>query len=219
MKNLSVKTILRGFSAFALCASLSMGSALAYNGDPELAYTNSDPTHISTPVPAPGSIPAPTVSLDPETITTVTPPPVPTPVPSTSTVAALAKDRLAQLKTGDIIPRTVAKSTTLAADSTVRSNFRNLGSFRLSFYCPCEICNGRTDKKNKMGTELVEGRTIAVDTSVIPLGSRVYIDGYGLFIAEDIGGAIKEKKIDIAVSDHEYAYELGIDNATVYLIG
>ena len=66
---------------------------------------------------------------------------------------------------------------------------------------------------------MVEGRTIAVDTSVIPLGSRVYIDGYGLFIAEDIGGAIKESKIDIVVSDHDHAYELGIDNATVYLIG
>ena len=205
MKKLSVKTILRGFSAFALCAALGMGSALAYNGDPELAYTNSDPSHITTSVSSP--------SADPETVTISQPTPPPSPV------GALAADRLAQLKTGDVIPRTVAKSASLAADSTIRSNARNLGSFRLSFYCPCEKCNGRTDKKTKMGTEMVEGRTIAVDTSVIPLGSRVYIDGYGLFIAEDIGGAIKESKIDIVVSDHDHAYELGIDNATVYLIG
>lgn len=205
MKNLSVKTILRGFSAFALCASLSMGSALAYNGDPELAYTNSDPTYIAAPAPA--------LSPDPETIT------VSQPTPPPSAVGALANDRLTQLKTGEVIPRTVAKSPALAADATIRSNFRNLGSFRLSFYCPCEKCNGKADAKTKMGTEMVEGRTIAVDTSVIPLGSRVYIDGYGLFIAEDIGGAIKENKIDIAVSDHNHAYELGIDNAAVYLIG
>ncbi|MBS5149496.1 MAG: 3D domain-containing protein [Butyricicoccus pullicaecorum] len=200
MKKLSVKTILRGFSAFALCAALGMGSALAYNGDPELAYTNSDPTHITTSDAS--------LSTDPETVTVSAPPPV----------GALASDRLTQLKTGEVVPRTVAKSASLAADSTIRSNSRNLGSFRLSFYCPCEKCNGRTDKKTKMGTEMVEGRTIAVDTSVIPLGSRVYIDGYGLFIAEDIGGAIKENKIDIAVSDHDHAYELGVDNATVYLI-
>lgn len=209
MNNLSVKTILRGFSALALCASLSMGSALAYNGDPELAYTNSVPTDITTPVTAPSS----TLTPDPETIT------VSQPTPPPSLVGALASDRLTQLKTGDVIPRTVAKTSALAADSTIRSNFRNLGSFRLSFYCPCEKCNGRADKKTKMGTEMVEGRTIAVDTSVIPLGSRVYIDGYGLFIAEDIGGAIKENKIDIAVSNHDHAYELGIDNAAVYLIG
>lgn len=206
MNRLSVKTILRGFSALALCASLGMGSALAYNGDPELAYTNSDPTHITTPASA--------LSPDPETIT-VSQPTTPPPSP----VGALAADRLTQLKTGDVLPRTVAKSPALAADSTVRSNFRNLGSFRLSFYCPCEKCNGRSDGKTKMGTEMVEGRTIAVDTSVIPLGSRVYIDGYGLFIAEDIGGAIKENKIDIAVSDHDHAYELGVDNAAVYLVG
>lgn len=209
MKNLSMKTILRGFSAFALCASLSMGSALAYNGDPELAYTHANQPTVAAPVPVPSPIPTPTP--DPETITT--------PAPQAETpVAALASDRLAQIKTGDVIPRAVAKSTELAADSTIRTNFRNLGSFRLSFYCPCEICNGRADKKTKMGTQMVEGRTIAVDTSIIPLGSRVYIDGYGLFIAEDVGGAIKDKKIDIAVSDHDHAYELGVDNAAVYLV-
>lgn len=217
MKNLSMKTILRSFSALALCASLGTSFALAYEGDPELAYTDSDPTHITAPIPAPLPAPLPAPTQDPETITTSAP--APTAPPADSAVAALAKDRLTQLKTGDVIPRTVAKSAALAADSVVRSNARTLGSFRLSFYCPCEICNGRADKKTKMGTQMVEGRTIAVDPSIIPLGSRVYIDGYGLFIAEDIGGAIKEKKIDIAVSDHAYAYELGIDNAAVYLIG
>ncbi len=200
MKNLSVKTILRGFSAFALCASLSMGSALAYNGDPELAYTDWDPTHVSAPA-------APVPPAAPDT----------TPVPAP--VAVAVKDRLNQLKTGDVIPRTVQKSTALAADSVITSNFKNLGSFRLSFYCSCEKCSGTTYAgKTKVGTTITEGRTIAVDPSVIPLGSRVYINGYGLFIAEDIGSAIKGQKIDIAVSDHDHAYELGIDNATAYLV-
>ncbi len=195
MKNLSVKTFLRGFSAFALCASLSMGSALAYNGDPELAYTDSAPT--------------PTV--------TESAPSVP---PAATPAIAAGQDRLTQLKTGNVIPRTVQKSSALAADSVITSNFKNLGSFRLSFYCSCEKCSGETYAgKTKSGTDITEGRTIAVDPNVIPLGSRVYIDGYGLFIAEDTGGAIKEQKIDIAVSDHDRAYELGIDKATAYLIG
>ncbi len=195
MKNLSVKTILRDFSAFALCASLSMASALAYNGDPELAYTDSAPTQTVTEA-APST------------------PPADTPV------AAAIQDRLTQLKTGNVIPRSIQKSTALAADSVITSNFKNLGSFRLSFYCSCEKCCGEAYAgKTKSGTNVTEGRTIAVDPDVIPLGSRVYIDGYGLFIAEDIGGAIKEQKIDIAVSDHAHAYELGIDKAAVYLIG
>ncbi len=206
MKNLSMKTILRGFSAIALCASLSMGSALAYNGDPELAYTDLDPTHVS----------APDASVAPDAATPSAPD---TTTPAAPPVAAVAKDRLNQLKTGDVIPRVVQKSTALAADSVITSNFKNLGSFRLSFYCSCEKCSGTTYAgKTKIGTTITEGRTIAVDPSVIPLGSRVYIDGYGLFIAEDIGGAIKNQKIDIAVSDHDHAYALGIDNATAYLI-
>jgi len=49
------------------------------------------------------------------------------------------------------------------------------------------------------GTRVKAGRTIAVDTSVIALGTTVYIDGYGYRIAEDTGGAIKGNKIDIYV--------------------
>ena len=39
--------------------------------------------------------------------------------------------------------------------------------------------------------------TIAVDPSIIPLGSKVYIPGYGMAIAADTGGAIKGNKIDL----------------------
>jgi len=39
--------------------------------------------------------------------------------------------------------------------------------------------------------------TIAVDPSVIPLGSKVYVDGYGYAIAADTGGAIKGNRIDL----------------------
>ena len=69
------------------------------------------------------------------------------------------------------------------------------------------------------GATPAEGRTIAVDSSIIPLGSRVYIEGYGTFIAEDTGSAIKNNKIDIFVSTHERAEELGVQYANVYLLG
>ncbi len=43
-------------------------------------------------------------------------------------------------------------------------------------------------------------KLIAVDPNVIPLGSKVWVEGYGYAIAGDTGGAIKGNKIDILVS-------------------
>ena len=100
----------------------------------------------------------------------------------------------------------------------IKANATALGNYKLSFYDPCVECNGNNLALTATGTTLTEGRTIAVDPSVIPLGSRVFIEGYGVFIAEDTGGAIKGNKIDIAVSTHERANELGVQYANVYLL-
>lgn len=199
MRFLSVKTIVRGASALALCASLSLGTALAYSGDPELAYTT----------------PAPKATTSTTATTTAQSTKAAAPV----IAASASTDRLQQLISGEIVTRTVEKLDALAADTQITQNFKNLGSFRLSFYCTCEKCCGAyATGLTKSGTTVTEGRTIAVDPKVIPLGSRVYIDGYGVFIAEDVGSAIKENKIDIAVGNHEQALKLGIDEATVYLL-
>lgn len=199
MRFLSVKTIVRGASALALCASLSLGTALAYSGDPELAYTT----------------PAPKATTSTTATTTAQSTKAAAPV----IAASASTDRLQQLISGEIVTRTVKKLDALAADAQITQNFKNLGSFRLSFYCTCEKCCGAyATGLTKSGTTVTEGRTIAVDPKVIPLGSRVYIDGYGVFIAEDVGSAIKENKIDIAVGNHEQALKLGIDEATVYLV-
>ena len=100
----------------------------------------------------------------------------------------------------------------------IKANATALGNYKLTFYDPCVECNGNNLALTATGTTLTEGRTIAVDPSVIPLGSRVFIEGYGVFIAEDTGGAIKGNKIDIAVSTHERANELGVQYANVYLL-
>ena len=66
---------------------------------------------------------------------------------------------------------------------------------------------------------MAEGRTIAVDPSVIPYGTKVIIGGH-IFTAEDCGGAIpKQNHIDIYVNSHEEAEALGVANASVYLLG
>lgn len=133
--------------------------------------------------------------------------------------AAAAAARLDSLLRAPVTPHAIRRSSSLAADTVVKQNGKKLGNYRLSFYCPCATCNGRSDGKTRIGTKMAEGRTIAVDSRVIPLGSRVYIDGYGVFIAEDTGGAIKGNRIDVCVANHSRAYQFGIDYADVYLLG
>lgn len=91
-----------------------------------------------------------------------------------------------------------------------------LGEFKLTRYCSGSCCNGGYNG-TALGTPIVAGRTIAVDPKVIPLGSQVYIEGYGTFIAEDTGGAIKGNKIDIAVGSHSEAMQGGVSYANVYV--
>lgn len=94
----------------------------------------------------------------------------------------------------------------------------NLGRFKITYYC-CEpykhICNGGTGL-TKLGTPVHPG-VISVDPKIIPLGSKVMIDGQ-IYLAEDTGGRIKGNIIDMAVESHEQALELGVRYADVYLV-
>jgi 3D (Asp-Asp-Asp) domain-containing protein len=87
--------------------------------------------------------------------------------------------------------------------------------------------NGKFEGSDYFGNPLAVG-TISVDPSVIPLGSKVYIEGYqyddlpaeGMFAtATDIGGAIKGNKIDIFVPGHrEKAIEFGIQPVNIFIL-
>jgi hypothetical protein len=55
---------------------------------------------------------------------------------------------------------------------------RSLGKFQIYHYCPCEKCCGKKGGITATGTKPREGKTVAVDPEVIPLGSTVIIDGF-----------------------------------------
>lgn len=93
------------------------------------------------------------------------------------------------------------------------------GKFTATFYCPCEICVGKKKQvKTATGNIPHVNRTIAADSSIIPMHSIVYIKGLGFFVAEDTGGAIKGNRIDVYVNNHEQALKLGKKKVDVYIL-
>ena len=67
-------------------------------------------------------------------------------------------------------------------------------------------------------TRPTAGRTIAVDPNVIPYGTQVEIEGIGVRIAEDTGGAIKGNRIDLLFETHQEALEFGRQTKQVTII-
>lgn len=59
---------------------------------------------------------------------------------------------------------------------------------------------------------------VAVDPDVIPLGSRVYVQGYGVALAADVGGAIVGHKIDLCMEDYSEAMRFGRRPVKVYVL-
>jgi 3D (Asp-Asp-Asp) domain-containing protein/LysM repeat protein len=77
-----------------------------------------------------------------------------------------------------------------------------------AYTATCEGCSGTT----ATGINLLENpdqKVISVDPSVIPLGSKVYVEGYGEAIAGDTGGAIKGNKIDVFIPSKQEAINFG----------
>ncbi|SMO49227.1 3D domain-containing protein [Melghirimyces algeriensis] len=60
--------------------------------------------------------------------------------------------------------------------------------------------------------------TIAVDPSVIPLGTKLYIPGYGRGVAQDTGGAVNGNIIDLFFETREEAIQWGRRSVTVYIL-
>ena len=91
-----------------------------------------------------------------------------------------------------------------------------LGRFKLTAYSGPQ--GGKARAITATGTSARAGRTVAVDPKVIPLGSRIYIDGIGERIAEDVGGGVKGHHIDVYLPSVPAATRFGVQRSTVSVI-
>lgn len=111
-----------------------------------------------------------------------------------------------------------------AANRALTGRGKYLGAFTLTAYTAGPESTGKRPGHpaygiTASGVHVEEGKTIAVDPRIIPMGSLVFIEGIGYRVAQDVGGAIKGKRIDVYIADLEEALKFGVKRGVnVYLI-
>ena len=95
-------------------------------------------------------------------------------------------------------------------------NYSRVINMNATAYSPDPAENGGYSV-TALGTPLRRG-VVAVDRRVIPLGTKLYIEGYGYARAEDTGGAIKGNKIDLLFNTKAECRNFGRRNVKVYIL-
>lgn len=123
---------------------------------------------------------------------------------------------------GDTLVVTASTVTASASPQPVSTDTSqaSVGTYTMeatAYTAYCTGCSGTTAN----GTDLRANpglKVIAVDPTVIPLGTKVWVEGYGEAIAADTGGAIKGNRIDVFIPNEAGAYEWGRKNVTVKVL-
>lgn len=132
-------------------------------------------------------------------------------------VTTTSVQQKATVKKVSSVKTTSVKKTSKKVSSVKKSSVKKtskksrkyLGTFKAYAY------NGAGTTAS--GTTTKANRTVAVDPKVIPLGSKLMINGK-IYVAEDTGGFIKGKKIDIFMPSYNDCIQWGVRNVKVYLI-
>ena len=99
-------------------------------------------------------------------------------------------------------------TTSRTLPSTTTSSNVNGQIYKITAYCPCAKCCGKTNGITAMGTHATAGRTVAA-SSQFAFGTKLNINGH-TYTVEDRGGAINGNKIDIYVNSHAEALAWGV---------
>ena len=108
---------------------------------------------------------------------------------------------------------TVIITTTTTEVEPTTIEYVELGTYRLTAYCPCSSCCGKSDGITASGTKAQEGRTIAASNQ-FSFGTRLLING-NIYTVEDRGN-FAPNTIDIYMDSHSDALNFGVQYAKVY---
>lgn len=86
-----------------------------------------------------------------------------------------------------------------------------------AYTADCPGCSGITATGINLN-ENPDTKVIAVDPSVIPLGSKVWVEGYGYAVAGDVGGAIDGNEIDVYFANQSKALNWGVQTVKVKVL-
>ena len=116
-----------------------------------------------------------------------------------------------------ILETTTEEPTTEIPLTTVKHedvpDYRDLGTYKLTAYCSCSKCCGKSDGITASGTKATAGRTVAAKG--IPFGTKLMINGE-TYIVEDRG--VGSGVIDIYFDSHSEALSFGVQYAKVFSI-
>ena len=98
-------------------------------------------------------------------------------------------------------------------------HYKYLGVFYCTHYCPCARCCGvGGGKVTASGTKPTAGRTVGVNPRLIPYGTHLKVGSYKGYVAEDTGGGIGWKHLDIFCNSHQEALQKGVQYEDVWKI-
>lgn len=104
----------------------------------------------------------------------------------------------------------------------VEDLYEHTANFVVTSYCGCSKCCGKWSSGSDsnavgcLGVKLTPYYSIAVDKSVIPLGTVLWDDEGNYYRAEDTGSGVKDHHIDVFTGDHEAALQAGVDSIRLY---
>lgn len=107
------------------------------------------------------------------------------------------------------------KEETEANKEEEQPKLKSLGKFKITAYCSCSKCCGKSDGITASGTKATAGRTIAAPSN-FKFGTKLIINGHE-YTVEDRGGAIKGNRIDIYFDSHQEALDFGVQYIEVFI--
>ncbi|HFL3696617.1 TPA: 3D domain-containing protein [Clostridioides difficile] len=93
---------------------------------------------------------------------------------------------------------------------------KEIGEFKVSAFCNCKKCKNNINTKVKYRN--YDGVNAAVDPSIIPYGTKIYIDGLGIRQAQPNSQKVIGKEIKVYVKNHADVIRLGTKNLKVYKV-